>query len=322
MKLYKQLAVITGVILLFVLFDIMCYQLFTSRYISKEEFKAKSIELDKYLPFDENSLVNTVETDFVVEENWPVIDGAAALYPVFSAVAGSIYPKEAISFDGSDFTASSALRMNNTRGSYQEIVDGSADIIFCAYPSDEQLQYATDNGVELEFTPIGREAFVFFVNENNSVDNLTSDQIRGIYSGQIRKWSEVGGSNDLITPLSRNKGSGSQSTMDRFMGDLEIPVDYDAAFGKSIAFSFRFYVNDITKYGGIKLLSVDGVYPNIENIRNDSYPLTSYFYAVTRKSDSNPNTARVVQWLLSEEGQQVIENNGYAGGLKDEMSDS
>ena len=313
MKICKQIGILAGIIIAFVTFDICCYTFFTTRYISKEEFKAKSIELDKYLPFEEGTLANAIDTDFAIEGNLPVIDGAAALYPVFSAVVGSIYPSEAVHFDGNDFTSDSALLMNNTMGSYQEIVNGTADIVFCAYPSDEQLQYATENGVELEFTPVGKEAFVFLVNENNPVNNLSSDQIREIYAGKIRKWSEVGGENRLITPLRRNKGSGSQSTMDRFMGDMKIPPDYDAAFGKSIAFSFRFYVSDITQYGKIKLLSVDGVYPNIENIRNESYPLASYFYAVTRKGDDNPNTKRVIEWILSDEGQKLVEANGYAG---------
>lgn len=313
MKLIKQISALILLVLMFVLFDFWIYDNFTRRYISNtdESFKAKSIDLARFLPFDDNSEAVITDTDFKLTGDLPVIDGAAALYPVFSSIVGSVYPEDSVLFDGTDFTDESVLHMTNTRGSYEAIVTGDADIIFCAYPSEEQLEFARENNVELTFVPIGREAFVFFVNENNSVDGFTSDEIRDIYSGNIRNWSEVGGDNELITPLRRNEGSGSQATMDRFMGGREIPVDYDAAFGKAIAFSFRYYVSSLTDYGRIKLLSVDGVYPSTENIADGSYPLTSEFYAVYRSDNNNSNIEPLINWILSEEGQNLIEANGY-----------
>ena len=74
-----------------------------------------------------------------------------------------------------------------------DVIMVGAYIVFCAMPSAEQLEYAEEQGVELALVPIGREAFVFIVNKNNPVDNLTSKQVRDIYSGKIKKWSEVGG---------------------------------------------------------------------------------------------------------------------------------
>lgn len=313
MKLIKQIAILCVVVIFFVCLDLFFYNNFTRRYITNtdENFKAKSIDLDRFLPFDESSEAVIIDTDVTLVGELPTIDGAAALYPVFSSVVGSLYPEDAVHFDGTDFTHDSSLHMNNTRGSYEGIVNGDDDLIFCAYPSQAQLDYAQENGVELVFVPVGREAFVFFVNENNPVDNLTCDEIRGIYSGRIRNWAEVGGGNYLISPLQRNQGSGSQTMMESFMGGENMPRDLDAALGRSIAFSFRYYVSSLTDYGRIKLLSIEGVYPSAENIANGTYPIASEFYAVYRADDDNPNIPIIIDWLLSDEGQDLIEANGY-----------
>ena len=59
------------------------------------------------------------------------------------------------------------------------------------------------------------------------------------------------------------------------------------------------------------MLAVDGVYPDAENIRNGSYPLTASFYVVYRKDNDNKNIKELVEWLLSDEGQRLIEDCGY-----------
>ena len=100
-----------------------------------------------------------------------------------------------------NFTQESKLHYTNTRGAYKAIVDKEADIVFCVSPSKEQLEYAKENNVELEFIPIGYEAFVFIVNKQNPIESLTQEEIRKIYSGEFTKWSSVGGDNTFIDAL-------------------------------------------------------------------------------------------------------------------------
>ena len=59
------------------------------------------------------------------------------------------------------------------------------------------------------------------------------------------------------------------------------------------------------------MLSVDGVYPDRENIANGNYPIVSNFYAVYDKNNDNPNIQPLIEWLLSEEGQRIIDETGY-----------
>lgn len=311
----KQIAVIIAVACAFVLFDLGIYFCFTVRYKdnSDELMKAKQIELDKYLPFDENSQIARLDTDFSLSGELPQLDGATALFPVYSAIMNSTYPEGSCIFDGGEFSEDSLLQKRNTVGAYKALVDGEADIIFVAQPSAEQLEYAEASGVELTFVPIGKEAFVFITSSENHVKSLTVEQIKGIYSGKYSKWSEVGGEGVPINALQRVKNSGSQTAMVSFMGDTALKENTSNPFGKSIGYSFRYYVTDVVGKANVKILEVDGVYPNEQSIRDGSYPICSELYAVYRTDDTNENIVALVSWILSDEGQELINKTGYVG---------
>lgn len=318
MKLFKQISAIAGVLAMFLLFDLGMGATFTARLVNDTppEMQAKSVIVSEYLPFTEQSkIVKTTSANLQLTSDLPVMDGAAALFPVFSAFCNAVYPADSVHYDSAsgDFTKNSALQYVNTRGAYQKIVDGGADIIFCAKPSESQLAYAAEKGVELQLTPIGKEAFVFIVNEKNPIETLTQEQIRAIYSGKITNWKQVGGANRLIEPLRRNEGSGSQTAMENFMQGEAFKHPLFGALGGSIGFSFRYYVEGIVGNGGVKMISVDGVYPNIENIKSGEYPIVSSIYAVTRKGEQNKNVSKLLDWILSDEGQSIIEKSGYVG---------
>ncbi|MBR2976712.1 MAG: phosphate ABC transporter substrate-binding protein, partial [Oscillospiraceae bacterium] len=63
----------------------------------------------------------------------------------------------------------------------------------------------------------------------------------------------------------------------------------------------------------IKMISVDGAAPTAENIKNGTYPIVTPIYAVTYEEQTNENVGRLLDWILSEEGQRIIEETGYVG---------
>lgn len=96
------------------------------------------------------------------------------------------------------------------------------------------------------------------------------------------------------------------------MGDLEIaPKSPFAITGASIGFSFRYYMDGIVGNEAVKMLSLNGVYPSAENIQNGSYPIIAQFYAIYRADNDNENIPILIDWILSEEGQRIIEESGY-----------
>ena len=283
------------IIFIFLFFNSMIYLIFTSRCASNfgTQTQAKIIEVENYLPFDENSKIYKLESNTLIEGDLPILDGATALLPVYSSIAHAIYPKESVIFENGKYTDDSSIRFTDTKYAYQGVVDGDVDIIICAGPSKDQAQYAKDNNVELVYVPIGYEAFVFINHIDNPVTNLTVEQVRDIYTGKITNWSQVGGPNKFINPLTRPDASGSQATMVRFMNGREI------------------YVEGLVGNSKVKLLSINGVEPTKENIASKKYPISVEFYAVYRKDNDNPNIQKVIDFILSDEGQEIIDKTGY-----------
>ncbi len=320
----KQLVAILLIVLMFAAFNGSMYMLLTRRLANNfsDVSQIKMIDVSKYLPFEDDSDLARIESSLMLTGDLPVLDGAAALVPVYAAFINAVYPEGSVTYEGGSFSddnyygenfaSDSKMQYKNTVRGFEAIVDGTTDIFFSAAPSQEQRQYAKDKGVELVYVPIGLEAFVFFVNENNPVDNLTAEQIRGIYSGEYTNWAQVGGANRVINPVTRISGSGSQSAMEAFMGEREIaPKSPFAIAGASIGYSFRYYMDGIVGNEAVKMLSLNGVYPSAENIKNKSYPIIAEFYAVYRKDNDNENVKILVDWILSDEGQEVIEQSGY-----------
>lgn len=323
-RLLLQIAMLAAVVLLFVGFNASVYVLLTRRLSNNfsDTSQAKMVDVAAFLPFEDGSDLAHIETDFFMDGDVPVLDGAAALVPVYASVIDSVYPEGCVTYEGGafsddnyygeNFAPDSKMQYKNTVRGYKAIVDGETDILFCAAPSADQIAYAEEQGVELVYIPVGLEAFVFFVNADNPVESLTVDEIRSIYAGDIQNWSAVGGANRIINPVTRLEGSGSQSMMDAFMGDTPIGGKSPfAMFGGAIGFSFRYYLDDMVDNSGVKMLSVNGVYPSRDNIRARTYPIIAQFYAIYRADNENENIPLLIDWILSEEGQALIEACGY-----------
>ena len=283
-----------------------------------------NINVQEYLPFREDSKIVKLDSQTLkLEEDLPVVDGAAAVFPVYSAFVNAVYPDTTRIYDG-------VFEYNNTTAGYGFLAIKETDVFFGAYPSEEQIAVAERENTTFEYTPIGADAFVFFVHKDNPIESLTTEQIKGIYSGEITNWKEVGGKNESIAAFQRNEGSGSQSALKRFMGDtpimepptemvndlmagiIEEVADYKSESG-SIGFSFRYYLEGIIKNPDIKMIAIDGVKPTAENIENGSYPIIGPLYAVTYAENDNENVDKLIDWILSEEGQYIIKKTGYVG---------
>ena len=324
MTLRRQLALLGAMVLVFALFNGCMYLLLTGRLSNNfsDATQAQMVDVGRYLPHEPGSDLARVPATLKLTGDLPVLDGAAALVPVYASVIDVLYPEGCVTYTGGSFSSDnyygenfapdSKMQYKNTVRGYKAIVNGDTDLLFCAAPSAEQKAYAEAQGAELVYVPIGLEAFVFFVNSQNPVDSLTCDQIRDIYGGAITNWKQVGGADRIINPVTRLEGSGSQSAMVSFMAGRPIARKSPFAItGASIGFSFRFYLEDMVANSGVKTLALEGVAPTAENIRAGRYPVTVPFYAIYRADNPNPNVPLLIDWLLSAEGQRLIEESGY-----------
>lgn len=305
-----------------VLAGTLAYENYSKRF----DVVSNDIDLQEYEPFtSEKLVVLDAKSTYQMKEPLVRLDGATAFYPVYSAFTQAVYPQgEYPVYDQGTVICST------TPGAYEGLLQKESDLIFVAAPSKEQKEMFDKAGEELVMTPIGKEAFVFFVNEINPVKNVTSDQIRKIYSGELTNWKEAGGEDITIRAFQRPEGSGSQSALIRMMGDTPLmkPEVRDVASGmgdiiketaeyenrnNAIGYSFRYYTMQMVQNKDIRLLAIDGVEPSRENIRKGTYPFTNDLYAIHLKSNTNPNIVPFLDWIQSEQGQELITKTGYVG---------
>ncbi|MDR1875527.1 MAG: substrate-binding domain-containing protein [Synergistaceae bacterium] len=296
------------------------------------------VHLSVYQPWNRNNRLAKLDTPpfLRLSKNCPTIDGATSFFPIYAAVVNAVYEGDRAKLDG-------YIRCSRTAEAYNRLIRGDVDLIFVLQPSRQQLQDAAKAGVELRFTPIAREAFVFFVNGQNPVSNLSIGQIQDIYLKKITNWRQAGGDDRRILPFQRPENSGSQTAMvEEVMKGKKLPPPFQAEYSGtmggtvrrvamyrdyagSIGYSFRFFTREMVKFRDarrktgrevtddrVKLLSIDGVEPSEKSIRDGSYPFTADVFAVTAGT-KNPHVGELIEWLISPQGQELIEKVGYVG---------
>ena len=310
-----------------------------------------SSDFTGYHVYDGEKLVKLDhEPSFIIEqeEKMPILDGAEACYPIYSAAARAIYKdidkiEKKIHEEVENKTGNwseedvkyykcngKIVTFTNSKDGYYRLIDGDVDLFFGARPSNDQLEYAREENREIISVPIGKEAFVFFVPEDNPLNDISCDDIRKIYSGEITSWKDLGGKNQKIVAFQRPEDSGSQVMMRYFMKDVPLKeadtverIDAMSGIVKkvkqyhnengAIGYSFRYFLEGLNQEQGVKILSVDGVYPSVENIENGTYPLLADLVVSKIAGNDRENVDKVIEFMLSDDGQEIIRNTGYGG---------
>ena len=226
------------------------------------------------------------------------------------------------------------LRKNpcsGTHGAYMNLINGDTDVIIASRDiSRNEKEYATSQGIVLETVPLAIDALVFIVNPKNPVKNLTVEQVQRIYTGEITNWKEVGGDDHAITPYIRNTDSGSQEKMETMVMDglkmidgtvmpeiigsqmaspyLQLEHD-EYGIGYTPFFYCTAMVRDLIK---VDMLSINGVAPSKESLRENRYPFTSNIYAAIRKAEAHDSMAyKLFRFLFTDKGAKMIDESGY-----------
>ncbi len=311
------------------------------------EIPEQDVQLYQYMPFgdlDSDTPSTKVKTlsevsTLKLTENLPRMDGATALYPLYSAFVRASYPEGNYSpyyaLGADDPEHGTLVACSTTPQAFQNLLDGYADVVFLVGVSNEQRAMAEERGLELILTPIGREAFIFFVNSRNTAENLSLADIKRIYAGEVTSWQEVGGGNGAIRAYQRPDSSGSQTMLEKVLdGSPLVKAPEEDVFNlmigmvkrvasyrnynNSLGYSFLYYIRDMIGENEVKFLSIDGIPPTRENIESGAYPFAEDFYVVTAKRASeylNPERAenidRLIEWILSPQGQYLVDATGY-----------
>ena len=161
------------------------------------------------------------------------------------------------------------------------------------------------------------------VSMNVTVDDLTLEQLKGIFSGEITNWSEVGGDDAAIYVMNRKSGSGTRATFEAavfgagqpestFKGEAELDKSGDVVTqigSTDNAISYLDFSHfDDTKFKAIK---VNGVEPIDENVYDNSFPIwaTEHMYC---KEDADEATKAFLEYMLSDDVQgSLVAEQGF-----------
>lgn len=257
-------------------------------------------------------------------EEYPVVDGSTATIPLSLALA-----KQATGETNEDVLAMMTAH-SGTASSYESLLSGNAKLLLAyALPEDTQA-FVDQANTKLIMTPIGRDALVFLINTSNPVKNLSTEQIRNIYTGAISNWNKVGGADMPILAFQRNSDSGSQALMKKLvmrdtpmadppsdkkieaMGGLVDTIARYANSANAIGYSVYYYVKNMYIQPEITLLSIDGVAPDNDTIRSGAYPFVNDFYAVIREdAPANSPERKLFDYITSADAKPLIDGAGY-----------
>lgn len=157
--------------------------------------------------------------------------------------------------------------------------------------------------------------FATIVNKSVGVDNLTTEQLKGIYSGQITNWKEVGGDNKDIIVITRAFGSGTRVNYQAKAldgGDIvkkeknykEVGSSGDMKTAVATTPNAIGYIDLVYVTGGdIKAVKFNGVAPTTDNVINGSYKIWSYGYYMT-KGQPTGATKAFIEYVQSKKFQQ------------------
>jgi len=172
---------------------------------------------------------------------------------------------------------------------------------------------------EIKVFVIARDGIAIVANADVAVDNLTIEQIKGIFGGTITNWKEVGGADANIIVVSREEGSGTRSAFEEMVLGEEVLMTETAILQPSNG-SIRTTVSTTPNAVGylsfgylddtVKAISVEGVAPTEENASNGTYPVVRPLNMITF-GEPQGIVKSFLDYILSDMGQGIVANEGY-----------
>lgn len=175
-------------------------------------------------------------------------------------------------------------------------------------------------GVEI---PVARDGVSIYLNDRNPVKELTMDQIKGIYTGRVTNWKEVGGPDAPILLYSRESSSGTYVFFkDHVLGGQDFAPNAQTLPGTAAVVNAVVRDPNGIGYGGVAYASglricpirkdagSPAVSPTAATVADGSYPLARDLYFYLRRAPEKEAKA-FVDWVLSSEGQKIVTEVGY-----------
>ena len=245
------------------------------------------------------------------------ITGSTTVLPIAQAAADAymkLHPEANIQISG----GGSGVGIQSIGAKTVDIGMSSRDVT-----SAEKAKYPDFNIVT-----VAHDGIAVIVNPQNSIQYITLDQVKGIYTGKITKWSEISGAdvpntNNQIVLIGRDSASGTRSYFDETvlknanLSKNMLEQNSNGAVAQSVAqtpgaigyVSIGFVSSDVKAlpiwYNANKIIS-----PSVDTVKNKTYPVSRDLYMITNGQPTGL-TRDYLDYLLSADGQKIVTEQGY-----------
>lgn len=230
-----------------------------------------------------------------------------------STSMGKLMEKEAESYKGKNENVSIEIQQIGSSAGIKNVISGVSEIGMASRElKDEEKS-------QVKETTIAYDGIALITNPKNGVENLTMEDIKNIYTGQITNWKELGGKDSPIVVVSREDGSGTRDAFGEIVGfkgeelikeatisDGNGAVKTTVAGNENAIGYISFEHIDET----VKALKVEGVEATPDKVLDKSYKLSRPFLVVSKEGKLTEEGQKFIDYILSEEGQKIVEETG------------
>jgi len=249
---------------------------------------------------------------FAQSKNRVVVKGSTTVLPITQKGAEIFMKKNP--------GVSIVIEGSGSGNGIKALLDGTCDIANSSREMKEgEIAKAKESGVDVEEITVAYDMIVPVIHPSNPVKNLTVDQIKAIYKGEITNWKDLGGKDQSIVVISRDTSSGTYEVWSEMVMKKEdvFPrallqasngaiVNVIANNERAIGYIGFGYINS-----SVKTITVNDVIPTLANGKSGKFPVSRKLYMYVNKKKYSANAKKFVRYLLSKEGQQAVEEAGF-----------
>ena len=229
-----------------------------------------------------------------------IVTGSTTLLPI-AEVAGEMYGAENVG-------VSILVSWLGSSAGIESVAKGSSDI---GTSSRELKEPELELG--LVDTPVAYDAIAVIVNPENPVTELTTEEVRGIFSGEIKNWKEVGGADMQIGLVNRDEASGTREAFSKLVMD-EIPFDTGAVVLPGTG-QVRAVVSEVEYEVGyislgfvndeVRAVGIDGIAPSEAAVVSGTYKIQRVLHFFT-KGEPTASARGYIEYVLSPDVQDTV----------------
>lgn len=239
------------------------------------------------------------------------LDGSSGMLPLAKALSSAYQQR----FSDPQVEIGKGL---GTGERLQALAEGKIQIALASHgikPEDVQKG-------DLKIIEVAKGAIVFAVNSGVPITNITESQVCDAYTGKIRSWQPLGGSDNPVAVFTRPPTEVDPEVIRAKVGCFKELKEVETAkvmarggdMAKGLADTpYALGMTSMTVVeqsgGKVKALTLNGIAPTVENVRSGRYFLTRDFLFVI-KGEPTPSVKRFLDFVLSPEGDRVIQANG------------